>query len=252
MRIKNNSSDRNGFTLIELLIVIAIITVLAALLLPALQQALESARTTACASNLKQLGLSQSLYESDWNRLPASFNGDGSTPTYWYNIIAKYTGAEDGASSYPLLTCPTADYQGSAKHPRLYGPNLEVWKHAYVNGPPPPSIPANFRTKITKVKHPAQLISLGDAAMSSDSSGQAYIFMSAPHSWFTWWWNYTADPSQPLPIYEDIDMSGDYWSDHCPRFRHVQDQRANFVMMDMHAESKSMDKVTAYNTFNRY
>jgi prepilin-type processing-associated H-X9-DG protein len=55
------------FTLVELIIVIAIIAILTAMLLPALNSARGMVKRTACASNMRQMGQGVILYTSDWN-----------------------------------------------------------------------------------------------------------------------------------------------------------------------------------------
>jgi prepilin-type N-terminal cleavage/methylation domain-containing protein len=73
----NDRSRSGGFTLVEVLIVIAIIGMLVALLLPAIQAARESARASQCKNNLRQLGIALSNFATAKNQFPSG--GQGTT-----------------------------------------------------------------------------------------------------------------------------------------------------------------------------
>ena len=79
------SNNQGGFTLIEILVVLAIITLLAALLFPVLGRVRENARRTTCMSNLKQIALACQTYLQDSDRRYPPFPtiDDGSTGWAW-------------------------------------------------------------------------------------------------------------------------------------------------------------------------
>jgi prepilin-type N-terminal cleavage/methylation domain-containing protein len=63
-------SKRHGMTIVELLVVIVIVALLAGLLLPAVQASRESARSTTCRNNLKQLALATQHFHEACGTLP--------------------------------------------------------------------------------------------------------------------------------------------------------------------------------------
>jgi prepilin-type N-terminal cleavage/methylation domain-containing protein/prepilin-type processing-associated H-X9-DG protein len=77
-------TKRAGYTLVELLVVIAVVALLMAILLPAVQTAREAARRIQCTNNLKQLGLALHEYESAYSAYPPSMvlSGIGHAPSW--------------------------------------------------------------------------------------------------------------------------------------------------------------------------
>jgi prepilin-type N-terminal cleavage/methylation domain-containing protein/prepilin-type processing-associated H-X9-DG protein len=173
MRSSAREHKSSGFTLIELLVVIAIIGILAALLLPAFSRAKENSRCTACAQNLKQIGLALTLYAGDNQDLfPLPQQPTGRWPEqlgrYYVNpklmvcptdllstVAASdpvATNADSAARSY--LINAFADYYAT----QMGQTNLPAtWK----------TTPAFLRMKDSAIPHPSETISFGEKTNSS-------------------------------------------------------------------------------------
>jgi len=90
-----------AFTLIELLVVIAIISLLVTILMPALNQAKDHARTVVCLTNLKSIGNAMATYSGDWNEaiVPTStYNSSSVCINTWASAL-KQSGAINAPKS---------------------------------------------------------------------------------------------------------------------------------------------------------
>jgi len=115
-------TKRKYFTLIELLIVIAIIAILAAMLLPALNKARDKARASQCIGNLKQISIGQFGYQDAFGgHFPAAWLATDTAAQSWFLKIAPYTGVTlkwNSTTQISAFRC--------LANPALYGSNAAL------------------------------------------------------------------------------------------------------------------------------
>ena len=158
-----------GFTLIELLVVIAIIGILAAMLLPALQQARERAISTRCINQLSQINMAASAYRNDYSE----WNID-SKSNYRSQIIL-YTGVDkikDYTNKNTILTCSKHPiWNNSAKAPGYFG--ICYWMHQHFS--------ANYHkqkrlTRHAEVRYPTKLAFILESSSGVILSSHRYKY----------------------------------------------------------------------------
>ncbi len=115
---------RGGFTLVELLVVIAVIALLMAILMPALQLVRDQTKSLICQSNLRQWGVLFMMYADDHEgKFMRGHDGPGDANDEWIPAMERYVRGEK-----ELYFCPLATRQ--SKSPLAYGNVFVAWGYA--------------------------------------------------------------------------------------------------------------------------
>ncbi len=173
---------QNGFTLIELLVVVAIIAVLVALLLPAVNKARNVAKSAVCMNNLHQLGLAFHQYAGDHNDfLPPLCDYFNANNWTWYTNrmsmyipITTWVMGDWGKFTVPagIWQCPSVTGAETDPDPGSWGPYSTGYGagygvneyHLFLFGHQPNGQPSSSNSPpLSRITRPTELLLISDA-----------------------------------------------------------------------------------------
>ncbi len=187
---RSSSLRKTCFTLIELLVVIAIIAILAAMLLPALNNARAMARKSACTSNCKSIGLAMNMYVDDNKGFyPMTCTIGKTSKTIWSSdypgnpvtFIAPYLkhtketsvgyvrinqpNPTKSSTSTSPLACPSFDRTRWSQNPATSFPSY--FSNSYIFNPAGLGMAQSYRKNFKNPYRPSRVM------MAMDSTGKA-------------------------------------------------------------------------------
>lgn len=207
-----------AFTPVELLVVIAVVAVLAGMLMPAIGAVKESARQTVCLGNLRQIGIINGIYATDWHGVIPCKQSVGLAEYTWPVTLAN----GDYLDNRAMASCPAWGRTNTANQYNGYGQRWESTGISSDIDPGPDSCRVITLRRIART---------GEMPLLADTCGTNPAYTGTYRQQFVSW-------------YKGAGCAG--LNEGMVHFRHRE--RASLLFADSHAESADRSRIISLLT----